>query len=347
MVGGFAGADPGSRGAAARRRPDARALSLEDAEILMPNASTSGHLQPEDLHGLLENRLSFRLRREVEAHLDACADCVETLAAIVRSDRPASREEQALLARTPERTADEVAVKLRPAIAASARRGSLALEWQPIAIAAALLAAFGTAGWYGFRELWLPAESRRIASETLRAIVELRQATGRIPLRYISEFERASVTRSGFDDADPAEAELLGNLRAAVARAPEAESMVTLALLLLDDGELDEAESLFTRVLESDRSVDALNGLAVLQYERAQRQSDASYALLQRGLATLRQAQQSSPEDLRVLYNFGKFYEALEMPQAAAQAWSRYLDKDRASEWAEEAAYQLAQLLPR
>lgn len=315
----------------------------------MPNTIASGHLQPSDLHGLVENHLSRRLRRAVEAHLDGCPDCVETLAAIVRSDRPASREEQSLLAQTPEPTADEVAAKLRPAILASASsRGGKALEWKPIAVAAALLVAFGTTGWYGFRQLWLPAESRRIASDTLRAIVDLRQATGRIPLRYISELERASVTRSGFDDADPAEAELLANLRAAVARAPETESMVTLALLLLDDGELDEAESLFERVLETDpRSVDALNGLGVLQYERAQRQPEESYGILQRGLATLRQAQQSSPEDLRVLYNFGKFYEALEMPQAAAQAWARYLEKDRASEWAEEAAYQLAQHLPR
>ena len=32
---------------------------------------------------------------------------------------------------------------------------------------------------------------------------------------------------------------------------------------------------------------------------------------------------------------------------AAIQAWSRYLEKDKASQWAEEAVYQLAQLLPR
>jgi tetratricopeptide (TPR) repeat protein len=314
----------------------------------MPNTIASGHLQPSDFHGLVEGQLSWSRKREVEAHLDACPDCVETLAAIVRSERPASREEQSLLAQVPEPDAGELVAELRPAILASGRRRGSAFEWQPIVIAAALLVAFGTAGWYGFRELWLPAESRRVASDTLHAIVELRQATGRIPLRYISEFERASVTRSGFDDADPAEAELLADLRAMVARAPEKESLVTLALLVLDDGELDEAESLFARVLETDpRSVDALNGLAVLHYERAQRQTEKSYGLLQRGLATLRQAQQSSPEDLRVLYNFGKFYEALEMPQAAAQAWTRYLEKDRASEWAEEAAFQLAQLLPR
>ncbi len=70
------------------------------------------------------------------------------------------------------------------------------------------------------------------------------------------------------------------------------------------------------------------------------------YRLLQRGLAYLREAQSKSPEDLRVLYNFGRYYEALEMKPAAIQAWGRYLEKDKSSQWAEEAVYQLAQLLP-
>ncbi|HJS74744.1 MAG TPA: tetratricopeptide repeat protein, partial [Vicinamibacteria bacterium] len=108
------------------------------------------------------------------------------------------------------------------------------------------------------------------------------------------------------------------------------------------------AESLFQQAIETDpNSVDALNGLAVVYYERAQRDSVDSYKRLQRGLAYLRQAQSKSPEDLRVLYNFGRYYEALEMRPAAIQAWTRYLDKDKASQWAEEAVYQLAQLVPR
>jgi tetratricopeptide (TPR) repeat protein len=218
----------------------------------------------------------------------------------------------------------------------------------PLLAAAAILLSMGAAGWYLYAERWLPASSRRIASETLSAMVELRQATGRIPLRYITEFERASVTRSGFDEEDPAEAALLSKLRTAVDRAPAKEAVLTLGLLLLDDGELDDAESLFHQALESDAaSVDALNGLAVVYYEKAQRDSESSYPLLQRGLAYLRQAQSAAPDDLRVLYNFGRYYEALDMKPAAIQAWSRYLEKDKASQWAEEAVYQLAPLVPR
>jgi len=315
----------------------------------MPNTTTSGHLDPLDFYDLLEGKLSRSRKREVDSHLAGCGECVETLAMIVRADRPASREEQGELARIPEPGPSEVAARLRPAIAASAPSTRNApIDWMPLLSAAAILISLGAGGWYVYTERWLPASSRRIATETLSAMVELRQATGRIPLRYITEFERASVTRSGFDEEDPAEDALVSKLRTAVDRAPVNEAVLTLALLLLDDGELDEAESLFQQVLEQEgASVDALNGLAVVYYEKAQRDSESSYRWLQRGLAYLRQAQSAAPEDLRVLYNFGRYYEELDMKPAAIQAWSRYLEKDKASQWAEEAVYQLAQLIPR
>jgi tetratricopeptide (TPR) repeat protein len=314
-----------------------------------PNTTASGHLDPLEFHDLLEGTLPRHRRSEVERHLGACADCAETLAMILRADRPASREEQAELARIPEPAPHDVVERLRPAIAASApRRKSAASEWRPLLAAAVIVGGLGAASWQLYTRTWLPAESRRLASETLGSMVELRQATGRIPLRYITEFERASVTRSGFDEEDPAEAALIAQLRAAVERAPEKQAVVTLGLLLLDDGQLDEAETLFQQAIDTDPdSVDALNGLAVVYYEKAQRDAENSYKFLQRGLAYLRQAQSKSPEDLRVLYNFGRYYEALEMRPAAIQAWSRYLEKDKASQWAEEAVYQLAQLLPR
>lgn len=313
----------------------------------MPNTTGSGHPGPFDFHALLEGQLSRRQKREIEAHLDGCAACVETLAMTVRADRPASREEQAELARIPLPEASDILTRLRPAIAASTP-ASGRFEWKPFLAAAIIVIGLGSGSWNIYTRRWLPAESRRIAGETLQAMVELRNATGRIPLRYITEFERASVTRSGFDQEDPAEQALLENLRSAVERAPEKEAVLTLGLLLLDDGKLDEAEPLFQRVLENESaSVDALNGLAVVYYERAQHEAKGSHSDLQRGLAYLRQAQAADPEDLRVLYNFGRYYEALEMMPAAIQAWSRYLEKDKASPWAEEAAYALAQFVPR
>jgi len=313
----------------------------------MPNTTGSGHPDPFDFHGFLEGKLSRGRKRAIDAHLDECAECVETLSMIVRADRPASREEQAELVRIPLPDAPEAAARLRPAIAASTPAPDR-FEWKPLLAAAIVVISLGTASWQVYTQRWLPAESRRIAGETRKKMVELRNATGRIPLRYITEYERASVTRSGFDEEDPAEQALLENLRSAVDRAPEKEAVLTLGLLLLDDGKLDEAEPLFQRALQSDgSSVDALNGLAVVYYEKAQREAKGSYSDLQRGLAYLRKAQAANPEDLRVLYNFGRYYEALEMTTPAIQAWSRYLEKDKASPWAEEAAYSLAQLVPR
>ena len=140
--------------------------------------------------------------------------------------------------------------------------------------------------------------------------MELRQATGSIPLRYIMEFERAGVVRSGFDTVNDAEFQLVANLRAAVERAPETEALLMLGLLLLDDGQLDEAEELLTRVREqAPGSVSAVNGLAVVHYERAQNDPDGGHAFHQKGLALLREAEALDPEDLSVLYNYGKFYQ--------------------------------------
>ena len=151
---------------------------------------------------------------------------------------------------------------------------------------------------------WLPAVSRRAAVETLAALVELRQATGRIPLRYIAEFERAGVVRSGFDTVNDGELQLVANLRAAVERAPETEALLVLGLLLLDDGQLNEAEELLTRVRDQDPgSVSVVNGLAVIHYERARIDPDGGHAFHQRGLALLREAEALDPEDLSVLYN--------------------------------------------
>ncbi len=57
---------------------------------------------PSSFTTLLEGTMPRGRKREAELHLDGCADCAETLAMIVRSDRPASREEEAELARIPE-----------------------------------------------------------------------------------------------------------------------------------------------------------------------------------------------------------------------------------------------------
>jgi tetratricopeptide (TPR) repeat protein len=305
-----------------------------------PASATGPHLSPEDIYGLVEEKLPRRSRRAAEAHLDGCTECVETLAMVLRCERPASREEQQILSETPEPSTEELLEALREHIGPAAPRQ----EWKSILTAFVVAALLFGLGRFVHQEYWLPAASRRAAADTLTALVTLRHFTGRLPLRYITEFERAGVVRSDFDTTDAEEGALIFNLRDAVKRAPEPEAILVLGLLLLDAGELDEAEQLLTRAAEEiPDSVSAVNGLAVVYYERAQRELEDTYALQQRGLAYLRQAEKLDPDDLRVLYNYGKFYEALGMHGAASKSWRRYLEHDQVSQWAEEAVYQLAQ----
>lgn len=298
------------------------------------------HLTAGEIYELVEGKLSRRKLGTAEAHLDGCAECVETLAMVLRAERPASREEQRILAQTPEPSADEVLDELRPHIGEASRRQ----EWKTILVALVVAALLLGTGLFVRNTYWLPAVSRRTATDALNALVALRQSTGRIPLRYITEFERAGVVRSGFDTTEAEEQALIASLRRAVERAPEPQAVLVLGLLLLDAGELDEAERRLNRASEAlPDSAGALNALAVLYHEKARREPENEYAHLQKGLAYLREAERIDPDDLRALYNYGKFYEALGMRGAAARAWTRYLEHDQASQWAEEAAYQLAQ----
>ncbi|TDI47094.1 MAG: tetratricopeptide repeat protein [Acidobacteria bacterium] len=324
-------------------------MAAEPAREARPESPSSrnapsDHLSAEELYELVEDRLSRRKLKVVEAHLADCADCVETLAMVLRAERPASREEQEILAKVPRLSNDELLARLRPHIEASAPP-SAGFEWKPLILTFVLAALILSGGSIVRTRYWLPAASRRAAVETLAALVERRQATGRIPLRYITEFERAGVVRSGFDTVNDDELQLVANLRAAVERAPETEALLVLGLLLLDDGQLDEAEELLTRARDQDTdSVSAVNGLAVIHYERARIDPDGGHAFHQRGLALLREAEALDPEDLSVLYNYGKFYQAMDMHYPAVRALRRYIDKDQASQWAEEAAYDLAKL---
>lgn len=320
--------------------PTHRPYDPENDPVSPSLGAPGDHLRPDDIYQLIEKRLSRRKLRAAEAHLAACAECIETLAMVLRAARPASRDEQEVLAGVPEPTSSELLEAIRPHIGPHAPHE----EWKPILatfVAGALLIALGL---FVRTEYWLPAASRRAATETLSALVTLRQATGRLPLRYITEFDRAGIVRSGFDTTDAVEQGLIFNLRAAVERAPEPEALLVLGLFLLDDGELDEAERLLTRVSEErPDSVDAVNGLAVVYYEKARRNPDDAYALQQKGLAFLREAERLDPTDLRVLFNYGKFYEALDMHTAAQKSWQRYLEHDKMSQWADDAAMQLAQ----
>ena len=191
-----------------------------------------------------------------------------------------------------------------------------------------------------------PTRARQIATRTMADLVALRQETGRVPLRYIPGFHRARVTRSGFDMVDPAEEHIEIKLREAAELAPgELESQTALGLYLLDKGALEEAERRLQDALDiAPESSAAKNGLAVVYFELALRDSQTAPDYLRRGLTLLREAERQHPVDLQIAFNLGVFYGQLGFPDRARSSWSNYLKLDSDSEWAEVAREKLEDL---
>jgi hypothetical protein len=309
-----------------------------------------GHLTPEEAFRFIEKALPSKQLQEIQNHLDECMVCVEYLATVVRSARPLTRAQEEELSRLPGPTPEELLERLRPEIVASnpanfrSRGSSWAWgKWVPAAVTVTvLLVAFTLLQSYILK----PAEGRRIAATAIDNLVSLRQGTGRVPLRYIPGFQRARVTRSGFDTVPPTEVSIEARLREAVALAPdELETNLALGLFLLDKGALDEAEDLLQKSREMDPdSILAINGLAVVLYERAIRDPSRSRDLLRKGLVLLREARRKSPDDLQVAFNLAVLYQESGSNKVAQEFWMDYLEMDPSSEWADVAAEKLEDL---
>jgi tetratricopeptide (TPR) repeat protein len=317
-------------------------------------AAGEGHLSPEDVYGFIEKTLSRSRLRQAETHLDACPQCVRYLATLLSADQPASPEEEAALARMPAPSPAEIMARLRARIIAtspgSASRKRPRLGWKRMIPAVAALGVI-IATFVLMQYLVIaPMRSRRLVAQAINNLVAVRQGTGRVPLRYIPEFRRARVTRSGFDTPDPTEQEIEAAIesrfRRAVELAPRGlEARLGLGLFLLDRGDMEEAETQLRQALELDPgSVEAQNGLAVLYYERALRNPDRAEAFRREGLALLQELSQSDPDNLMVAYNLAVFYQDLGLLPEARQAWTVYLAKDPTSEWAEVASDNLRSL---
>ena len=311
-----------------------------------------GHLEPQEVYQLIEKSLSGKKRREVEDHLDRCPECVRYVATVLAAEAPASVEEEAALRQIPSASPAQLLDGLRSRIVATSpgsRRG-WRLNWgkvMPVAAAVAGMALF---------LVWVqsyviaPLRSRNLVARAITDLISLRQGTGRVPLRYIAGFQRALVTRSGFDQADPAEqameAEIESRLRRAVELAPrEVGARIALGLYLLDSGRLDEAEASLREVIELDPNVvEAINGLGVLYFERSLRDPSRAGELKREGLSLLLRAREIDPDNLMVLYNLAAFYQETGAFLTARQAWLAYLNEDARSEWSEVARENLRSL---
>lgn len=299
------------------------------------------HLTEEAVVDFIHGETPVERRAATEGHLALCERCSSTLAGAIQSLRPATRQERELLGKPTMGPGERAATltqhaernEMPPTPTPFARRDL-------ISAAAAVLAGLGLSYlvYYRIFKGRLPG---LVPPDPLRLLAAARRGTGQIPLRYIRHFRQATITRSPFDsqaDISP----IIEAARANLARSSISANKLVLALVLLDAKQLDEAESWLNEVREEDSSsIDALNALAVLNYARAETDPTQAYLYYQRGLALLRDAERINRDDLQVLYNYGMFYEALDMLGPAGRAWNRYLRLDAESVWAEEAAARL------
>ena len=80
------------------------------------------HLTPEDFYLVIDGGLDEHSAQRLESHLAECPECLETLAMIVRGQRPWTAEEEAALSKLHQRTPEELLERLKPLIAASWQR---------------------------------------------------------------------------------------------------------------------------------------------------------------------------------------------------------------------------------
>lgn len=336
-----------------------RTLLLEQPQIpsgssdaMKDEQPTENHLQPEDVYGFIEKSLSGKRLREVKDHLDRCADCVRYAATVLTAETPASTEEEAALAELPESSLSDLLARLRPSIVATSPGSHRApqLTWAKILPAAAGVVGFALFLLWAHAYVISPLRSRSLVAQATTDLITLRQGTGRLPLRYIPGFQRARVTRSGFDTADPdeqgIEEAIESTLRRAVELAPrDVHARTTLGVFLLDTARLEESETLLREALEIDPdSVEALNGLSVLYFEHALRVPSQADELRQEGLSLLRRALAIDEDNLMVLFNLAVYYQETGSLQTARRAWLAYTGQDGTSEWSEVARENLRSL---
>ena len=320
----------------------------KEGNAMNSDPPTEGHLSPEEVYHFIEGTLSRSQRAEVEDHLDSCVDCLRDVATAFGSEKPPSANEEAALNEHPHPTPAELLTRLRSRIIETSPSSQRKLPWSQLRTTLPIAAAVA-----GFAILFFviqsyviaPMSSRRLVAQATDALINIRQGTGRVPLRYIPGFERARVTRSGFDVTDPEqeaiEAEIELRFRRAVALAPnEVTAKLALGLFLLDAGRLKEAETELREASElapESVTVAVLNGMAVLHFEKALREPDQAAALMREGLGLLQRARSIEPENLMVLYNLAVFYQEAGSGNLAAQYWLAYLTQDPSSEWSQVA----------
>jgi CHAT domain-containing protein len=267
---------------------------------------------PETLAAFAEGRLNGSERAAVVAHLDECETCTGDVALGMRA------------------VEEEGTNVVRP------RR------WMPwlAAVAAAVVIVLSIPAVLQLRRS--PIDRLVDAAPRTARGVEPR-LTGGFGWAPYHGSERSTVNRS----SDPAQMKLAGAAGEVVERAqndPGAEAQHDAGVAMLLTRNAEEAIARLERAAATAPSARTWNDLAAARYAAA---SDLGRpALYPQALAAADRALQLDKDLPEALFNRALVLERLGLADAAREAWSRYLEVDPSSKWAEEARTHLAELPP-
>ena len=285
----------------------------------MTHAPTRTCPDPETLAAFAEGRLSATDAAAVVAHLDTCDDCTRDVALGMEA---AEEEEDA--------NADEPA----PANVVRPRRW---MPWVAAAAAAILLV------------LLLPAIREAVQPRGIDRLVGLAPRSARVvEPRLTGGFAWSpyrGVPRSSGTSADPERMKLAGAAGELAERAqhdPAAEAQHGAGVAMLLTQNYDDAMARLEAAASTSPSAQIWSDLAAARYAAAADQGRA--ALYPRALAAADEALRLDPKLGEALFNRALILERMGLVDDARRAWTRYLEADASSKWAEEARTRLAEL---
>jgi hypothetical protein len=314
---------------------DTRANAAGDVGPNEPGSGT--HPPPDILAAFIDDRLSDAQRRDVEAHLTACDECLfivgESSAFLALEDETSA---------VPEGTAAPLAAAVVPSGAVpltprSSRwgRGRWVLAGGGLLAAAAVTVLAVRLGIGGLGGPTIARSAPADVDELFEGLAR-RPATSR--LAGLTYRPPTGVTRSAAPDSASVPLATLAaaaSVEDAVARREDADGRWARGLAQLAAGRVDDAirsleGALALRPLDEAIETD-LSAACLARAERTGETASAS-----RGLELADRVLARAPTALAARFNRALALQYLDRPTEAAAAWRDYLARDPSSPWADE-----------
>lgn len=345
-------------------------MSHEFQEPPLGGSAGEGCPDAERLASYLDGRLGPIERAEIEVHIEQCESCAEVVSAVVVYQATEAS------ARPREEATDEDVFRPRSLVSPDVRsveRGSPpAGHWWRRWVPASTAAAFPEvpSGERSSAIRWAPAMAVALAALLVAIVIGVPPFAPRTPsgepvqvaLRQleasISEFRPVEARMTGFSyhPLEPVFRSAPNSVDAPFA-VREAAIEVEKAAVAAGPKDVEAQRALGKMYLvlkQPDRAVEALTPFIAGSTD-APLLTDFSAALLARrgpndaslALDAAERAVRANPQSAEAWFNVGLAAEALNLPERAREAWTKYLELDASSGWAGEARKHLEELNPR